>query len=62
MLIIVCQVTLRDINRGEGIGALDFFEDAIPESLTNTMVEKWWCIGDDRNRRSVWVQGKKVYS
>lgn len=26
------------------------------------LIEKWWCIGDNRNRSAVWVQGKLVWA
>ncbi|KAI0365721.1 Metallo-dependent hydrolase [Pilatotrama ljubarskyi] len=48
---------------GYGVGDLDFFEsahDLRSRGLTLETVEKWWCLGDSRNRRCVWVQGKLV--
>jgi len=50
---------MRNPDTGEGIGALDFFSDVI--TVTEAAVEKWWCAGDDRNRKSVWVQGSQVF-
>ncbi|TCD70520.1 hypothetical protein EIP91_002865 [Steccherinum ochraceum] len=51
---------------GDGIGGLDFFDapDAMQEpwTLTEELVEKWWCLGDVRNRSDVWVQGRTVWS
>ena len=47
---------------GEGVGSIDFFEDPRPGGLTTEMIEKWWCIGDARNRRGMWVQGRSVES
>ncbi|KXN85338.1 Guanine deaminase [Leucoagaricus sp. SymC.cos] len=55
------MIQLQDFDSGEGIGALDFFSDTTSGKITDAMVEKWWCIGDDRNRRLVWVQGKQVF-
>jgi guanine deaminase len=44
--------------RDKGVGALDFFE---PQSgITLGILEKWWCIGDERNRREIWIQGQKL--
>ncbi|KAI0051157.1 Metallo-dependent hydrolase [Auriscalpium vulgare] len=50
-----------------GIGALDFFDlegagSAASRALTPEMVEKWWCIGDARNRAGMWVQGRRIGS
>lgn len=42
----------------KGVGALDFFE---PQSgITLGILEKWWCIGDERNRRGIWIQGQRL--
>ncbi|KAG2057895.1 Metallo-dependent hydrolase [Suillus hirtellus] len=42
----------------KGVGALDFFE---PQSgITLGVLEKWWCIGDERNRRGIWIQGQRL--
>ena len=45
-----------------GIGPLDFF-DTNPQSfeLSPEMVEKWWCVGDTRNRTGMWIQGRRVF-
>lgn len=43
---------------GTGVGAIDIFDN--PGGITEELVEKWWCMGDERNRLSVWVQGKRV--
>jgi len=47
-----------------GIGPLDLFETGLADDgswvLTEEHVEKWWCLGDVRNRAEVWVQGRKV--
>lgn len=49
---------------GEGIGSLDFFDTdknaAKRKTLAVDMIEKWWCLGDHRNREGMWVQGRKV--
>lgn len=44
---------------GRGVGSLDFFVPP-PEKLDEATLEKWWCLGDQRNRRAVWVQGRKL--
>ncbi|KAG1748749.1 hypothetical protein EDB19DRAFT_1893793 [Suillus lakei] len=42
----------------KGVGALDFFE---PQSgITLGVLEKWWCIGDERNRQGIWIQGQRL--
>ncbi|KAF9451970.1 Metallo-dependent hydrolase [Macrolepiota fuliginosa MF-IS2] len=57
------MIVLCDTESGEGVGALDFFSGSVPKLPLNVdMIEKWWCVGDDRNRRSVWVQGNQVVS
>ncbi|KAI9058314.1 Metallo-dependent hydrolase [Trametes sanguinea] len=46
---------------GEAIGELGFLDDATKPgvaSLDLEMVEKWWCLGDARNRRAVFIQGR----
>ncbi|KAL6303480.1 hypothetical protein BKA93DRAFT_735004 [Sparassis latifolia] len=57
-------IHLFEKDTGTGIGPLDFFhEHAEPldeVELTNDMIEKWWCIGDVRNRGKTWVQGRRV--
>ncbi|KAG0704228.1 Metallo-dependent hydrolase [Suillus ampliporus] len=51
-----CIEVYQDSNKG--VGALDFFE---PQSgITLDLLEKWWCIGDERNRRGIWIQGQKL--
>ncbi|KAI8971162.1 Metallo-dependent hydrolase [Trametes punicea] len=48
---------------GEVVGELDFLDAAAKSGtvpLTLEMVEKWWCLGDTRNRRGVWIQGTAV--
>ncbi|KAH7870908.1 Metallo-dependent hydrolase [Lentinula edodes] len=66
------QIRLFDPRSGIGAGALDFFELEMvvtkcheesykKPDLTEEMIEKWWCIGDERNREAVWVQGVKIF-
>ncbi|KAI0061692.1 Metallo-dependent hydrolase [Artomyces pyxidatus] len=46
-----------------GAGALDFFDLGLggeAQDLSTEMIEKWWCLGDERNRTGMWVQGHKV--
>ncbi|KAJ3566473.1 hypothetical protein NP233_g6983 [Leucocoprinus birnbaumii] len=54
------RITLQSPSTGEGIGAIDFFEDISPSTVTEEMVEKWWCIGDDRNRIPVMVDLRRI--
>ncbi|KAI0304422.1 Metallo-dependent hydrolase [Multifurca ochricompacta] len=45
----------------KGTGPLDFF-DIGHESvdLSPEMIEKWWCVGDIRNRTGMWIQGRQI--
>lgn len=47
---------------GQPLGMIDFID--LPASLTSSWwleaVERWWCIGDDRNRTGMWVQGRRL--
>ena len=45
-----------ECNLGDHSGPWDFFVDDDAE----TLFEKWVNLGDDRNVRRVWVQGKDV--
>ncbi|KAF8171999.1 hypothetical protein K438DRAFT_1852056 [Mycena galopus ATCC 62051] len=60
------EIRLFDSSSRMGVGALDFFDLEISgvsgdaETLTIEMVEKWWCLGDARNRVGMWVQGAKL--
>ncbi|KAJ7245036.1 hypothetical protein B0H12DRAFT_1022109 [Mycena haematopus] len=59
------EIRLFDSPSRMGVGALDFFdlESGVSdnaETLTVDMVEKWWCLGDARNRVGMWVQGAKL--
>lgn len=52
---------MYDFEALAGIGALDFFDDQpLNAGMTMDMIEKWWCMGDIRNRVGMWVQGKKL--
>ncbi|KAK2465760.1 hypothetical protein APHAL10511_002304 [Amanita phalloides] len=51
------QINIHDA-KGTGIGALDFFDT--PGGLEEDMIEKWWCVGDTRNRSAIWVQGTRL--
>lgn len=55
-------IQISDPSVKRGIGALDFFDGGGMSDwkLTEEHVEKWWCLGDVRNRRQVWIQGRKV--
>ncbi|KAH9950656.1 hypothetical protein B0H21DRAFT_776591 [Amylocystis lapponica] len=53
-------IRMFDPRTGAGVGAMDFFENVTERKLTEDMVEKWWCLGDVRNRMETWVQGRKV--
>ena len=58
------SVRLYDSTTGEGVGALDFLDgeesSVLRSRLTEDMIEKWWCLGDARNRVVVWVQGNSL--
>ena len=59
-------VQLYDPGTGSGFGPLNYFDLEIARTvnkrlpLTPEMIEKWWCIGDTRNRKRVWIQGHQV--
>ncbi|RPD62323.1 Metallo-dependent hydrolase [Lentinus tigrinus ALCF2SS1-7] len=53
-------IQVFDAATGEGTGGLDFFQDPRPDGLTLETLEKWWCIGDLRNRKEMWVQGRTI--
>ena len=61
-LVFIPVVLLYDPTTGEGAGALDFLdrEDLVRSKLTEDEIEKWWCLGDVRNRVAVWVQGNPL--
>ncbi|KIL61377.1 hypothetical protein M378DRAFT_129848 [Amanita muscaria Koide BX008] len=54
------QINVYDLNSGSGIGQLDFFDANEVFEIGEDVVEKWWCIGDTRNRSRMWVQGDVV--
>ncbi|KAF9523894.1 hypothetical protein CPB83DRAFT_862086 [Crepidotus variabilis] len=59
------EVAIYDTYTNRGIGALNYFdlESRLEDErivLDREMVEKWWCLGDGRNRRHVWIQGHPV--
>ncbi|KAI9465493.1 Metallo-dependent hydrolase [Lactarius psammicola] len=57
------QICLLNPNSAPaGMGPLDFL-DSNPQSfeLSPEMVEKWWCVGDTRNRAGMWIQGRQVF-
>ncbi|KAG6808106.1 hypothetical protein H0H92_005367 [Tricholoma furcatifolium] len=59
-------IQLFDPTTGLGVGSLDFLDleetDIREVQVDEEMVEKWWCIGDVRNRKGMWVKGRKVGS
>ncbi|KAF8806802.1 Metallo-dependent hydrolase [Phlegmacium glaucopus] len=66
------EIKIYDPTSGVGIGALDYFdlETSKYESQTKSYtctppsseeIEKWWCIGDVRNRVGMWIQGRRVF-
>ncbi|KAL5519928.1 hypothetical protein ACEPAG_1588 [Sanghuangporus baumii] len=55
-------INLYDKTTGSGIGPLDFFDPPSKEHpITEEMLEKWWCIGDARNRSGLWIQGRQCF-
>ncbi|KAI5121410.1 hypothetical protein M0805_003182 [Coniferiporia weirii] len=55
-------IRLYDDHTAEGVGPLDFFDAPDPkEPITEEMLEKWWCIGDTRNREGLWIQGRQIF-
>jgi len=45
-----------------GIGPLDFLDSNSQSfELSPEIVEKWWCVGDTRNRTGMWIQGRQVF-
>ncbi|KAF9241173.1 Metallo-dependent hydrolase [Melanogaster broomeanus] len=55
------QIYLFDSESSTGVGALDFFDlESECKEITMDMIEKWWCMGDIRNRTGMWVQGRKL--
>ena len=65
MSVFVLVVRLYDPTTGEGVGPLDFLDHnekspLLRFKLTEDVIEKWWCLGDVRNRVAVWVQGNPL--
>ncbi|KAL5482533.1 hypothetical protein ACEPAI_9127 [Sanghuangporus weigelae] len=55
-------INLYDETTGTGVGPLDFFDPPSEEHpITEEMLEKWWCIGDTRNRSGLWVQDRQCF-
>ena len=63
---------MYDPTSGMGIGALDYFDlefesqaqakaFKLSSSPSSEEIEKWWCIGDARNRLGMWIQGRRVF-
>ncbi|KAG9315754.1 trafficking protein Mon1-domain-containing protein [Chiua virens] len=45
------EVSVIDWEKQAGVGGLDFFDvGSEMDGLTMDMIEKWWCMGDTRNR------------
>jgi guanine deaminase len=48
---------------GVGIGPIDFLdgeETGILQKMSLEAIEKWFCLGDVRNRSMVWIQGQSI--
>ncbi|KAJ8080430.1 hypothetical protein PM082_017263 [Marasmius tenuissimus] len=60
------QIELFKLNPACGTGSFEVLGFDIDEReacpLSENMVEKWWCIGDSRNRVAMWVQGVRLSS
>ncbi|WWC71075.1 uncharacterized protein I206_105028 [Kwoniella pini CBS 10737] len=57
-------IELTDEESPSGIGALDLFDieskGIDSEEEWKRYIERWWCNGDERNRKNMWIQGRKV--
>ncbi|ORY31819.1 putative guanine aminohydrolase [Naematelia encephala] len=59
-------IQVADEKTDEGTGKLDFFDLAneegedVDDARWTELVERWWCNGDDRNRKGMWIQGKRL--
>ncbi|OCF75340.1 guanine deaminase [Kwoniella mangroviensis CBS 8886] len=58
-------IELASSNTPTGTGPLDLFDLSLESKLDDDEswlenIERWWCNGDERNRKSMWVQGRKV--
>ncbi|KAG6909227.1 hypothetical protein DXG01_001409 [Tephrocybe rancida] len=56
------QIRLFDPATLTGVGGIDLFDLERESEVTEEMVEKWWCVGDDRNRVGMWVQGANIWA
>ncbi|KAF8585086.1 Metallo-dependent hydrolase [Ramaria rubella] len=54
------QIDLYDEGQRQGVGNIDFF-DTPPGFVTESVVEKWWSLGDGQNRSAVYIQGRNVF-
>jgi guanine deaminase len=58
-LLLVCLFNPR--TAPVGAGALDFLDPGHGLfDLSPGVIEKWWCLGDTRNRTGMWIQGKQI--
>ena len=62
LTVFILTVRLYDPETLLGVGPLDWFDLDVSSKLDLEMVEKWWCVGDTRNRAGMWIQGRKVGS
>ncbi|WVF68728.1 hypothetical protein IAT40_003500 [Kwoniella sp. CBS 6097] len=60
-------IELASKSSPSGTGPLDLFDlqidedpSKLDEAWWNESIERWWCNGDERNRKGMWVQGKKI--
>ncbi|OCF35004.1 guanine deaminase [Kwoniella heveanensis BCC8398] len=60
-------IELASRSSPSGTGPLDLFDlkveedpSKLDEAWWNESIERWWCNGDERNRKGMWVQGKKI--
>ncbi|WRT68094.1 uncharacterized protein IL334_005069 [Kwoniella shivajii] len=58
-------IELANKENPTGTGPLDLFDlESEGKQLTDESwkenIERWWCNGDDRNRKGMWIQGRKV--
>lgn len=66
LLTAVGTVQLINPNTSDGFGPIDFLDNEGTDiskgttKLSLAAVEKWFCLGDVRNRVAIWIQGKKL--
>ncbi|WWC88345.1 uncharacterized protein L201_003255 [Kwoniella dendrophila CBS 6074] len=58
-------IELASKDTSTGTGPLDLFslppiENQLDEHSWEDYIEVWWCNGDDRNRKGMWTQGRRV--